>query len=393
MDLNPYVVHARSREPEKTVVSGSAASLEAPARSTKRSATIPALPGPRQSTSAGFANLYRAFRQRCYHAAVNPHSSQPALPAPQVRRVRIGAEEAGQRIDNYLIRELRGVPRSRLYRLLRRGEVRVNGGRVEATYRLAEGDELRLPPVRVSADDQSRPGGRLLERLADSILYEDDRVLVLNKPAGVAVHGGSGVVHGVIEGLRALRPQAPFLELVHRLDRDTSGCLMLAKKRSALRELHGQLREQRLEKRYLALLAGKLPRGRIPVEAALERSQLRGGERMVKVDGEGRHARSLFRTVERFAGATLAEVDIATGRTHQIRVHAAHLGHPVVGDDKYGDREINRQFRHLGLRRLFLHAQSLSLRWKDGGELSLVAPLSEDLQRVVETLRNGSRGG
>jgi 23S rRNA pseudouridine955/2504/2580 synthase len=318
-----------------------------------------------------------------------PNSS---VPSPQVRRLQIGGEQAGQRVDNFLVRELKGVPKSRIYRLLRRGEVRINGGRVDATYRLQQGDEVRLPPVRVSVEDEQQPAQRLLSTLQDAILYEDDRLLVLNKPSGVAVHGGSGVLHGVIEGLRALRPKAPFLELVHRLDRDTSGCLMIAKRRSALRELHELLREGGVQKRYLALLAGKLPRGSVPVEVALDRFQLQGGERMVKVSHQGKHARSVFRAVQRFPQVTLAEVDIATGRTHQIRVHAAHLGHPVIGDEKYGDKDINKQLRALGLSRLFLHAHSLAVRWTQRPEFVISAPLGEDLQQVLDALTGAGKG-
>lgn len=306
----------------------------------------------------------------------------------QVRYIRITAEQAGQRIDNLLLRELKGVPKSRIYRLLRRGEVRVNGGRSDPSYKLAVGDEVRLPPVRVSEHDAAAPppGKRLLALLEAAIVYEDSTLLALNKPAGVAVHGGSGVRHGVIEGLRALRPEAPFLELVHRLDRDTSGLLLVAKQRSRLRELHELLRNQKVEKRYLALLAGSLPRGPVPVEAALDRFQA-GGERLMRVADSGRAARSVFRAVERFRGATLAEVRIDTGRMHQIRVHARHIGHPVIGDDKYGEREINKAFRQVGVRRLFLHASGLVLPQQDGKPLELSAPLPQDLEDVLVRLR------
>lgn len=306
----------------------------------------------------------------------------------QVRRIRIDAEQAGQRIDNFLLRELKGVPKTRIYRLLRKGEVRVNGRRSTPEYKLAAGDEVRLPPVRVAEDAADLPPGRgLLAQLEAAIIYEDEGLLVLNKPPGIAVHGGSGVRHGVIEGLRALRPAAPFLELVHRLDRDTSGCLLIAKRRSVLRLLHELLRSDAVEKRYLTLLGGNLPRGPVPVEAPLDRFHLQGGERMVRVTDAGKHARTVFRAVERFRGATLAEARIDTGRTHQIRVHAAHLGHPVVGDDKYGNREINKLFREQGVRRLFLHAQSLTLHWPDAEPLTLTAPLFEDLETALAHLR------
>lgn len=316
--------------------------------------------------------------------AVKDSATNPEVPAGGVRRLRVGEDSAGQRIDNFLVRELKGVPKTRVYRLLRKGEVRVNGGRIDAAYRLALGDEVRIPPVRQGEGAApSQPAAALLERVERSVLVEDEQLLVLNKPAGIAVHGGSGIAHGVIEALRVLRPKAPFLELVHRLDRETSGCLLIAKRRSALRQLHELLRNGGFEKRYLALLAGKLPRGAIPVEVALDRTQVRGGERMVEVSSEGKHARSVFRAVQRFPGATLAEVEIATGRTHQIRVHAAHLGHPVIGDDKYGDREVNKAFRAHGLKRLFLHAHSLRVHWPDRPPLEVSAPLTEDLEQVL----------
>jgi len=318
-----------------------------------------------------------------------PISEVPAT--SRVRRVRVAPDDAGQRIDNFLLRELKGVPKSRIYRLLRKGEVRVNGGRCDAVYRLQAGDEVRLPPVRQGLDEpEPGPSAGLQARLAAAVIYEDDRVLVLNKPAGVAVHGGSGIAHGVIEALRAARPNAPFLELVHRLDRDTSGCLLIAKKRSALRVLHELFRGDGVDKRYLALLSGRLPRGRIPVEAALDRFQLQGGERMVRVAEEGKASRSVFRAVQRFPDYTLAEVEISTGRTHQIRVHAAHLGHPIGGDEKYGDKTINKALRTIGLRRLFLHAHSLTVAWPDAAPLQVTAPLAEDLARVIERLEKGN---
>lgn len=305
----------------------------------------------------------------------------------QVRHIRIATEQAGQRVDNFLLRELKGVPKSRIYRLLRRGEVRINGARSSPNYRLVAGDEVRLPPVRTAESASNAPPGKgLLAQLEAAILYEDGTLLALNKPPGIAVHGGSGVRHGVIEGLRALRPSAPFLELVHRLDRDTSGLLLIAKRRSRLRTLHEQLRSNHIEKRYLALLSGRLPRGPVPVEAPLDRFQ-QGGERMVRVAESGRHARTVFRATERFPGATLVDARIDTGRTHQIRVHAQHLGHPVIGDDKYGDREVNKTFREVGVRRLFLHAHELVLPQDDAEPLVLAAPLFKDLDDVLARLR------
>ena len=296
--------------------------------------------------------------------------------------------DVGQRIDNFLMRRLKGVPRSVIYRILRRGEVRVNAGRIGPDYRLAAGDQVRVPPVRTAAErPAAQPAAGLSATLAASILYEDDRLLVVNKPAGLAVHGGSGLSYGVIEALRALRPGERELELVHRLDRDTSGCLMLAKRRSLLRLLHGLQREGRIQKRYLALLAGRWRRGAARVDAPLRKSVLQGGERMVKVAADGKEAVTEFRVVHRYADSTLVEAGLVTGRTHQIRVHAAHLGTPILGDAKYGDAEANRRYRQLGLRRLFLHAAALVIHWP-GDELPLLvdAPLDPDLAQFLRKL-------
>jgi 23S rRNA pseudouridine955/2504/2580 synthase len=309
---------------------------------------------------------------------------QPTDPSPRsaVRLETIDAEEAGQRLDNYLLRRLKGVPRSRVYRLLRRGEVRVNGRRPEASYRLEAGDRVRIPPVRESAPAgrEPQPGASL------PVLHEDERLLVVDKPAGVAVHGGSGVRSGLIETLRARRPSERFLELVHRLDRETSGCLMLARRRSALRTLHELLREGAIEKRYLALVEGDWANAGL-VEAALDTSHHRGGERIVRVHGEGKAAASRFQAVQRYGRATLVEVEIYSGRTHQIRVHAAHAGHPLAGDSRYGSERFNTEARALGLRRLFLHAHSVGFAWPDTGEvLHVSSPLPEALRTVLDAL-------
>jgi 23S rRNA pseudouridine955/2504/2580 synthase len=313
--------------------------------------------------------------------------------AAGVRHLTVDAGQAGQRLDNFLIAKLKGVPRSRIYRLLRRGEVRVNKGRSRPDYRLCGGDVVRLPPVRTAE--------RLREDLAGTdatgrfgwlearILHEDDDLLVLDKPAGLAVHGGSAAPIGLIEALRALRPQAAFLELAHRLDRDTSGCLLLAKSRAALGSLHEQLRSGRIEKRYLALAKGAL-RGRARrVEAMLERGQYRSGGRRVRVtEEEGKAAATGFTARRRYLGATLVEIALHTGRTHQARVHAAHIGHPLAGDDKYGDRDFNRELRALGLRRLFLHAASLVLAHPASGRrLRIEAPLPPELEVVLQRLQ------
>lgn len=316
-------------------------------------------------------------------------SSSPARPA--VEYVEIAAEAAGQRLDNFLVTRLKGVPKSHVYRLLRKGEVRVNKGRVKADYRLAAGDVVRLPPVRRPDPAQASPRGRAAGlKLENCILHEDDRLLVLDKPSGIAVHGGSGLSHGVIEALRAARPEAPYLELVHRLDRETSGCLLVAKRRSALRALHELLRTGRVEKRYLALVQGRWDLGQVKLEDRL-RKTVRGGERVVTVDESGKAAASIFRPVEIGNTASLLEVRIMTGRTHQIRVQAAEAGHPLAGDERYGDRDFNRQMKSFGLERLFLHAASIG--WEDpaGGEWRMYsAPLPDDLRAVLSSLEGRS---
>jgi 23S rRNA pseudouridine955/2504/2580 synthase len=307
----------------------------------------------------------------------------------KVRLLRIGEEADAQRIDNFLMKHLKGVPKSHIYRLLRSGQVRVNGKRIKQNFRLSVGDEVRIPPVRTS---QTATPGKLSDqqkqRLNDAILYEDKRLLVINKPSGIAVHGGSGISLGVIEQLRLLRPDEKGLELVHRLDRATSGLLMIAKRRSALRTLHTLQRENRIRKSYLALVAGDWPGNRMRVDAPLKKNLLRGGERIVTVDEEGKPASTLFRIKEQFRDCMLVEAELLTGRTHQIRVHAAHLGTPIIGDEKYGDDEINRRYRQLGLKRLFLHAWQLAFEWDEEGEmLKLVAPLEPALEQLLTTLR------
>jgi 23S rRNA pseudouridine955/2504/2580 synthase len=305
-----------------------------------------------------------------------------------VTYVTIEERAEGQRMDNFLLARVKGVPRSRIYRLLRRGEVRVNKGRVKPDYRLRKGDLVRIPPVRTSRPDApSSPPATLLERLEASILYEDDRLLAVNKPAGLAVHGGSGISHGLIEAMRVLRPAAD-LELVHRLDRDTSGCLVLTKRRSALRELHRLIRANAVEKRYIALLAGTLSGREIRVQAPLLKNTLKSGERVVRVDDDrGKPALTLIRVRRRYGRLTLVEADLITGRTHQIRVHAAHVGAPVAGDSKYGGEDVNRDLRRRGLKRLFLHASALSFTPSfSPRKLRFEAPLPADLVALLETL-------
>jgi 23S rRNA pseudouridine955/2504/2580 synthase len=315
----------------------------------------------------------------------------PQQPAdtPRVQIIDIPAEFAGQRLDNFLFTRLKGVPKSRIYRMLRSGEVRLNGGRVKAQDRIEGGDKLRIPPVRVAEREEAvLPIHMLRQRLENRVVFEDEAMLVLNKPVGMAVHGGSGTSFGVIEGLRHLRPDARFLELVHRLDRDTSGLLLVAKKRSALRVLHELFREDQVEKRYLALLAGAWGQKQWLVDAPLEKNIAQGGERMVRVSSQGKPAQTHFRRLQRFEQATLVEAKPVTGRTHQIRVHAAHLGHPIAGDERYGKEEDNRVFRQLGLKRLFLHAADLAIAHPVSGEtLRLHAPLEAELETFLQSLK------
>jgi 23S rRNA pseudouridine955/2504/2580 synthase len=319
-----------------------------------------------------------------------------------VQYVEAGDGDAGQRLDNFLVRTLKGVPRTHVYRLLRKGEVRVNSKRAKPDQRVEAGDRIRLPPVRrpdTSAEGVAArpPSPSLAKLVTDAIVYEDPDLLVLNKPAGVAVHGGSGMAHGVIEVLRAVRPDAKELDLVHRLDRETSGCLIVAKRRAALRDLHAQLREGQTEKRYLALVCGKWNLGQKRIELPLATGERRGGERHVAVRTHGQMAVSTFRPVQFFGNvASLLEVEIGTGKTHQIRVHAAYAGHPVAGDDKYGDRDCNEVLKAYGLSRMFLHASSIGVN-RPGTQEPLVvsAPLSAELHAVLEALLKapGSRRG
>jgi 23S rRNA pseudouridine955/2504/2580 synthase len=310
------------------------------------------------------------------------------MTAPKVRFVTVDESGEGQRVDNFLLRHLKGVPKTLVYRVLRKGEVRVNKGRVKPTYKLAVGDVVRIPPVRLpAAGEKVAPSERQRAEILDSILYEDERLIIINKPSGWAVHGGSGVSLGIIEALRAARPELKQVELAHRLDRDTSGCLMLAKKRSALKLLQELQRKGGIEKRYLALLAGRWRKGKATVDAPLRKNTLAGGERVVRVDPEGKPSRTFFRAMNRYDGATLVEATLDTGRTHQIRVHAAHLGFPILGDPKYGDVAANRTFREMGLKRLFLHAHSLAFTWPDTGKrFTIKAPLPPELQAVVDRL-------
>jgi len=306
----------------------------------------------------------------------------------QVTYLQIAVEQAGQRIDNFLLTYFKSVPKSHIYRILRTGEVRVNKGRIKPVYRLQIGDKVRLPPMHYQTTTSVIPHIHSVQILTKRILYEDNFLLVIDKPSGMAVHGGSGISFGVIEGLRTLYPQAPFLELVHRLDRETSGCLMIAKKRSMLRRLHDLLRQGGMRKRYLALVQGRWQSRLKQISMPLQKNILQSGERIVRVnETDGKAAISNFQIEEEFESATLLNVQPITGRTHQIRVHATHADHPIAGDEKYGNEAFNRQMRDYSLKRLFLHAAQLEIEIPDQNyQLSINAPLPTELQQVLNRL-------
>jgi 23S rRNA pseudouridine955/2504/2580 synthase len=317
----------------------------------------------------------------------------PAAEVPaQVRLITISGEEADQRIDNFLLRICKGVPKSHIYRVLRSGEVRVNKGRIDQTYRLREGDVVRVPPIRMA--EKTAPSAPAAEF---HILLEDNHVLVIDKPAGVAVHGGSGVSYGVIEQLRAARPEAKFLELVHRLDRDTSGILMLAKKRSALTNLHEQIREGQLDKRYLTLVKGEWKNSRQHVKLPLYKYNTADGERRVRVQADGMASHTVFNLVRRFGDYVLLEAELKTGRTHQIRVHLSATGFPIVGDDKYGDFGLNKALQkqegtRIAFKRMFLHAYQLTFRHPEhGNPVTLKAPLPPECEDFLHSLQPSAK--
>lgn len=292
----------------------------------------------------------------------------------------------GQRIDNFLAKQLKGVPKSHLYRILRSGEVRVNSKRVDATCRLVLGDVVRIPPIRVAAP-AAKPQAPLTSKFEGKVIYEDDALLVIDKPAGIAVHGGSGISRGVIEQLRLERPQAKFLELVHRLDRETSGVLLLAKKRSALVAMHEAIRGNDMEKRYLMLVCGAWKDQKRRVKLNLKKYTLESGERRVSVDEEGQHSETIFHLRQNFGEFSLLEAELITGRTHQLRVQLQHLGFPIAGDDKYGDYTFNKELQKRGLKRMFLHSAETVIRHPlTGEELRLKAPLPKELQSFLNKL-------
>ncbi len=315
----------------------------------------------------------------------------PGSASTGVRHVTIDAEYAGQRLDNFLRTRLKGVPKSAVYRAIRKGEVRINGKRCSADDRIADGDVVRIPPMRVAETSEAVVPTRLdkVQNLNQRVLFEDDLLLVIDKPAGMAVHGGSGLSFGVVEALRALRPELRHLELVHRLDRDTSGVLVLAKKRSALKALHEQLQKKQMDKRYLALVEGTWPERVKEIDAPLYKNVLQSGERVVKVDAaQGKPSCTRFKVVTRYQGATLVEASPITGRTHQIRVHCAAAGHGIGGDDKYGPPDFNRSQSALGLKRLFLHAASLRFNHpQSGARVEVSAPLDTALAEHLQRLK------
>lgn len=311
----------------------------------------------------------------------------------QVHLVTISSDNEGQRVDNFLITQLKGVPKSMIYRILRKGEVRINKKRVKPEYKLNVGDEVRIPPVRV-AEKVNPPLSPKLDKIAmleQTIVYEDDVMLAINKPSGIAVHGGSGLSFGVIEGLRALRPDTRFLELVHRIDRETSGILLIAKKRSALNALHEQLRLKQMSKNYLALVKGDWPSACKQVQAPLLKNVLKSGERIVRVNQEGKPSETRFKVEERFGFATLIKASPITGRTHQIRVHTQYTGHAIACDDRYGDKEFDRSLMDTKLNRLFLHAANVQFTHPKTGEtMQLHAPLDPVLQNCLIQLRKNN---
>ncbi len=307
-----------------------------------------------------------------------------------VNQVEITENHAGQRLDNFLSSQLKKVPKAHIYRIIRKGEVRVNKKRCKPLQKLQLGDVVRIPPVRLNnAKSAPEPSNQALVTLEKAIIYEDKDLIVLNKPSGFAVHGGSGVSYGVIEGFRQLRPREKRLELVHRLDKETSGCLILAKKTSVLRAFHQMIREDAIEKTYLALLQGQLAEDGFLVDVPLRKSVSPSGERRVYVDPEGKPSKTRFVVSQRFGLACLVDVELLTGRTHQIRVHSLHLNHPIAGDEKYGNKKFNRQMRDFGLQRLFLHARKLRFQHPVTGEwMEPVAALDAQLSSVIRRLQH-----
>ena len=302
--------------------------------------------------------------------------------------ITVDDDHADRRLDNFLIGYFASLPRTRIYRMIRKGEVRVNKGRIKQNYRLQTGDTVRVPPMYLSTQEKpSTPPEKLSELIGNSIIYEDDYLIAINKPSNIAVHSGSGVQYGVIEILRAQRPETDFLELIHRLDRATSGCLLIAKGHKTLRGMHGILKSGHVKKNYLALLKGQLTDTMRTVDVPLNKVSTESGDRMVRIDNAGKQALTHFHSQEHFRVASLSRIELVTGRTHQIRVHAAYIDHPLAGDEKYGDWEFNRAMKKLGLKRLFLHAETLSFEMPDTGkQIELKAPLPDELDQFLKKL-------
>ncbi|MFZ0219799.1 MAG: 23S rRNA pseudouridine(955/2504/2580) synthase RluC [Candidatus Aquirickettsiella sp.] len=304
-----------------------------------------------------------------------------------IQYLTVTIDHSGQRLDNFLMSRLKGLPKSRLYRIIRKGELRINKKRVKPDHRLQEGDIIRIPPLRLAPPIKNILNKKLAILLEEAIIFEDKHFLALNKPSGIAVHGGSGINLGIIEALRLLRPQAKFLELVHRLDRDTSGCLLVAKKSSVLKELHELLRSNKIKKTYIALVAGHWPKSLLNIDAPLHKNQLQSGERIVCVQNDGKSSLTKFSAQQYFAEFTLVTAIPITGRTHQIRVHAQFAKHSIIGDEKYGDKEANKKMRQLGCKRLFLHASQLEFTLSSLGKIiTLNAKLPEDLSQLLKCL-------
>jgi 23S rRNA pseudouridine955/2504/2580 synthase len=306
-----------------------------------------------------------------------------------IQHLTVTADHGGQRLDNYLLSRLKGLPKSRLYRIIRKGELRVNKKRVKPDYRLQEGDIIRIPPLRLAPPSEKKiPSQKLSDLIEKAIIFEDKNFLAINKPSGIAVHGGSGIQLGVIEALRALRPQQKYLELVHRLDRDTSGCLLVAKKSSILKELHELLRMGAIKKIYLALVEGHWPKSLKKIDVPLDKNQLQSGERIVRVDTRGKNCLTQFHPVHYFPDTTLVEAMPITGRTHQIRVHAQYAKHPIIGDEKYGNKAINKKMRGLSCKRLFLHASELTFTLPSlEQKFTLKAELPDELKFCLNQLQ------
>ena len=310
-----------------------------------------------------------------------------------VKYIETTSEDVGQRVDNFLMRHYRSVPKTLIYRIIRKGEVRVNKGRVKQNTRLSEGDMVRVPPIRMPEKTIGDIPAGQMQRIENHILFEDNDLMVINKPSGVAVHGGSGISFGLIEILRAMRPLAKRIELVHRLDKDTSGCILIAKKAMVLKNLHAQIREDKMVKEYLTLLSNHWPKGKHKIDLPLLKNTLQSGERVVKVDPTGKQSISFFKVADSYLNADLVTVRLKTGRTHQIRVHALSQGCPIVGDDKYGDKTVNKNFKKYGIKRLALHAQFLSFRHpnienEQDSWMKMEAPLHDDFKTAIKNLKN-----